>query len=444
VRTRLEACFGLALLLAGCGGAPHTTLSGNSISFPATSIGVVRYASGVKLTNFGGSALTGIRVAVSGADAAQFAASDTCVGSLGTGGSCIISAAFTPTAAGSYSATLTISDNAANSPQTISLSGTGTAERITRALYSFPEPDASITPLYALVNGAQKTIDMTMYYLVDPIFSADLVAACNRRVTVRVILDTREEGSNNAAAFTQLNSVANCSAVWANKAFAATHNKSFIVDGSQVAIMSINLHTLWYSHWRDFVLLENDPLDIAAIQPTFNADYAAGTTAAGVSGASDYKYVPGAGDNDLIWSPTTADTDMVGLITNAKSTLLVENEYMSAPDIVSALEAACQRGVQVHIAMTDFSSFSTEFAALKAAGCGVYLYPDSGGFYVHTKAVVADYGLSTQNAYMGSINYYTQSLSHNRELGIYLSDPEAVKLLNDTMAADYAGKGVIY
>ncbi len=45
------------------------------------------------------------------------------------------------------------------------------------------EPDAGFSQIYALVTNAQKTIDMTMYELVDTTFSADLVAACKRGVT---------------------------------------------------------------------------------------------------------------------------------------------------------------------------------------------------------------------------------------------------------------------
>ena len=133
---------------------------------------------------------------------------------------------------------------------------------------------------------------MTMYELVDTTFSGDLVAACQRGVKVRVILDQNLERSSNTPAYNQLNAVTNCSAVWANPVFQATHQKSFIVDGTRVAIMSLNLTSRYYTTTRDFALIENDPVDIAAIQATFNADY--------VSAA----YTPGAG-TDLIWSPTT-------------------------------------------------------------------------------------------------------------------------------------------
>ena len=308
--------------------------------------------------------------------------------------------------------------------------------QLTYTLYAFPEPDNSVTPLYTFVNNAQHTIDMTMYALEDTAFSADLVAACGRGVKVRVILDTNNEKSGNTAAYTLLNATTNCSAVWANKSFQVTHQKSIIVDGTQVAIMSLNLQSQYYSTTRDFALIENDPVDIAAIQATFNMDYGAGNT----TSTTEYAYSPGAGD-DLIWSPTTAAPDMQAIINNATKTLLVENEEMatSASYIVSDLVAACTRGVTVRIAMEYSSSYVSNFNALKAAGCKLSTYNNPNGFYIHAKAVVADYGLPTQNVYMGSINYSNASMNQNRELGVYIADPASVQLLNATMASDYAG-----
>src|ERR1017187_972194 len=103
-----------------------------------------------------------------------------------------------------------------------------TTPPLTYTLYAFPESDNSVTPLYALINAAQKTIDMTMYALEDTTFLGDLVTACNRGVKVRVILDQNLEKSGNTPAYNQLNATSNCSAVWANRAFQASHQKSII------------------------------------------------------------------------------------------------------------------------------------------------------------------------------------------------------------------------
>jgi hypothetical protein len=419
--------------------APLAQLSATSITFANTAVGTTSAASSVTLTNSGNATLDISSIVLGVTNASDFAETTTCGSTLAAGISCTISATFTPAAASSYSATITVTDNASGSPQTISLSGTGTTSAITHTLYVFPESDDSVTPLYTLVNNAKDTIDMTMYALEDTTFSGDLVAACDRDVTVRVILDVNDEKSGNTAAFNQLNAVTHCSAVCANTAFEATHQKTITIDDAQVAIMSLNLQSEYYSTTRDFALLSNDPNDIAAVEATFNKDYAAGTTSSGSSGASDFSYSPGAGD-DLIWSPTTAQADLLAIINNAKSTLLVENEEMSASNIVSALESACKRGVTVHIAMVDQSSYASEFSALVSAGCGVNTYPDTTtGFYIHAKAIVADYGLSTQNVYMGSINFSTASMTKNRELGLYISDTASVQTLYNTMTADYAG-----
>jgi cardiolipin synthase len=454
--------------LTGTGAAapagPALTLSANTLTFPSTPVGQTSATQTLTLTNSGGSPLT-LSDTVTG-NSADFTSATTCGASLAASGNCTFTLAFVPQATGTRTATITLTDNAANSPQTVSLTGTGASSgsgSTTYKLYVFPatfpapsEPDASVSALYSLINSAKSTVDMTMYELQDTTFSGDLVADCARGVKVRVILSLSEQSSNTPA-YTQLNGAgANCSAVFSNSAFVNTHQKTITVDAATTAILSLNLQTQYYSTTRDFALVENDAADIAAIEATFNADYAAGTPSGGTQGASDFNYMPGGGDTtvypggDLIWSPTTATADMLSIINNAKNSILLENEEMSDTSIVDALEAACQHGVTVHIAMVEdstnapYSDYSTEWKALEGAGCGVHVYPDTAtGLYIHAKAVVADYGLSTQNVYMGSINYSNASLTENRELGLFIADPASVAAIETTMAADYAG-GAVY
>jgi cardiolipin synthase len=439
---------------------PALTLSATTLTFPGTPVGQTSATQTLTLTNSGGSPLT-LSDTVTG-NSADFTSATTCGASLAAAANCTFTLALVPQTTGTRTATLTFTDNASTSPQTVTLTGTGSSSgsgSTTYKLYVFPptfppptEPDASVSALYALVNSAKSAIDMTMYELQDTTFSGDLVADCARGVRVRVILSLSEQSSNTPA-YTQLNGAgSNCSAVYSNSAFTNTHQKTITIDATTTAIMSLNLQTQYYSTTRDFALVETDAADIAAIEATFNADYAAGTASGGTQGASDFSYMPGGGDTtvypagDLIWSPTTATTDMLSIINNAKSSILLENEEMSDTSIVDALETACQHGVMVHIAMVEdstkapYSDYSTEWTALEAAGCGVHVYPDTAtGLYIHAKAVVADYGLSTQNVYMGSINYSNASLTENRELGIYITDAASVSAIETTMAADYAG-----
>ena len=423
-------------------------LSDIALSF-TTPVGQASRAQTVTLTNSGTAVLALSSVTIRDT---SYAMTSTCGATLAPSASCTLSITFKPQTASDLPSAIIISDNDPQTPHTIRLNGTGTSASsaavpaaqtppVTYTLYTVPETDKTITPLYALINAAQKSIDMTMYALQDTTFVNDLLAACKRGVTVRVILDQNNEKPGNTSAFTQLNGQQNCSAVWANKAFQATHQKSLVIDGTQAAIMSLNLESRDYSTTRDFAILENDPADVSAIEATFNADFAAGTTSTGTSGASDFSFFPDLG-NHLIWSPTTAQTAMVSLIANAKKTLLIENEELatSATAILSALETACKKGVQVQLAMVNNTDYAAGFTAITQAGCSIHTYPNTTtGFYIHAKAVVADYGLPTQNAYMGSINYSNASMNSNRELGMYVTDAATITSIHDTMLADYNG-----
>src|SRR3989441_4546717 len=75
---------------------------------------------------------------ITGAQAADFAfaAGNTCptgAGSVAPGASCTISISFTPAATGARTATVTITDDAAGSPQLVSLAGTGIVPAVTLA-----------------------------------------------------------------------------------------------------------------------------------------------------------------------------------------------------------------------------------------------------------------------------------------------------------------------
>jgi len=238
----------------------------------------------------------------------------------------------------------------------------------------------------------------------------------------------------------------NCAAENSNSAFTNTHQKTITVDNATTAILSLNLQSQYYSTTRDFGIVTNDTADIAAIETTFNMDWAAGTPYLGTQGASDFSYQPPLGD-DLVWSPYST-TDMLAIINNATASLYIECEEFSATNIISAVAAAAQRGVKVVFICENESNANTSaFATIKTAGANVWYYSSSTGFYIHAKTVVADLGLPTEAVYMGSINYSSASLTKNRELGVYITGNTAVSnpiaaTIAATIIADETGSGV--
>jgi hypothetical protein len=79
----------------------------------------------VTLTNTGNATLTISGIALTGANPTSFLTSNTCGSSVAAGANCNLNLRFDPKTTGSLTAALTITDNAANSPQNIALSGTG-------------------------------------------------------------------------------------------------------------------------------------------------------------------------------------------------------------------------------------------------------------------------------------------------------------------------------
>jgi hypothetical protein len=107
---------------------PVVSLSPPSLQFPAHLIGTSSATETVTLTNANGLPLTISSIAVTGTDAGDFGQTNTCGSGLPVGGSCTITVTFTPAQAGPRAASVTITDNAAGSAQSVALSGTGAVE----------------------------------------------------------------------------------------------------------------------------------------------------------------------------------------------------------------------------------------------------------------------------------------------------------------------------
>jgi len=103
--------------------APVASLSAQSLSFGSTKVGSSNTAPAISLTNSGTAALTISSIGFTGTNATAFSETNTCGSSLGAGKSCGITITFKPTVVGTLTATLDVKDNAAGSPQTVSLSG---------------------------------------------------------------------------------------------------------------------------------------------------------------------------------------------------------------------------------------------------------------------------------------------------------------------------------
>ena len=121
------ALFSLVAIAQTTGTPPSVTLSPSNIDFKDQVVGKAGKPQRITLTNAGGKPLYVNSVTIVDGESSDFALSgDTCTGStIGPGKSCVIDVSFTPSATGSRKSTLTITDNAVDSPQRVPLYGNG-------------------------------------------------------------------------------------------------------------------------------------------------------------------------------------------------------------------------------------------------------------------------------------------------------------------------------
>ena len=123
--------------LSGTGTSPAAQLSPTSLAFGVQVINTTSSSRAVTLSNTGNSTMSITSIAFTGTNAADFARTTTCGATLAAGANCSISVTFRPTATGSRTANLSVSDNAPGTPHTIPLTGTGTAVTVSPTSLTF-------------------------------------------------------------------------------------------------------------------------------------------------------------------------------------------------------------------------------------------------------------------------------------------------------------------
>ncbi|MGH9736524.1 MAG: choice-of-anchor D domain-containing protein [Candidatus Acidiferrales bacterium] len=118
--------------LAGTAQAPAAIqVTPGSLTFTSQSVGTKSTAQQVTIANTGGTTLAVNGITLSGTNPADFNETNNCPPSLAADANCVASIVFEPTSPGARSASFTVADNGAGSPQQIPLTGTATQAGVT-------------------------------------------------------------------------------------------------------------------------------------------------------------------------------------------------------------------------------------------------------------------------------------------------------------------------
>ncbi len=291
-----------------------------------------------------------------------------------------------------------------------------------QTLKLFVEPDAGESIFLDTINTAHHSIWLETYLLTDTSILQALENAAHRKLDVRVMLEPNPYGGGSSQDVLAELRLAGIIVKDTSPDYTLTHEKGMVVDGNTAFIMSCNFtYSALNGTNREYGVVDTLAPDVQNVTDIFNADW--------------NRTTPHIVNPNLVISPTNSRSALTALITNAKKTLVLEEEEMLDESIENALVTVAHRGVNVQVILptpypNENDANEQGIAILKAGSIQVREDPE---LYIHAKMIVAD---GTQ-AFVGSENISAPSLDGNRELGILLSDKSIVTILQTTFQQDW-------
>ncbi len=279
----------------------------------------------------------------------------------------------------------------------------------------FIGPTEVTDEVLAVIESADESLIVMMYLLSEDVFVNALVAAAQRGVDVRVMLDP-DQGDNSASALTAGGvQVKNAAPSWENY-----HAKVLVADGDLGVVMSGNLNYFTTHRERNYGVVLRDPEDLADIATIFDMDWSGATTGYPTC-------------TRLLISPTNARPRLAAHINSAQSSLDLAVMYVTDTDMLLEIKRRHADGATVRVLLADpgwIDGNTATAAELRAAGIPVKFLDTNG---LHAKLVVADGA-----AFVGSQNFSWTSLERNREIGVLVDDAAAMSRITGQFETDWA------
>ena len=331
-----------------------------------------------------------------------------------------------------------------------------------RAITAFASPDSTFDVLRDLLQDAESSIDLSLYYLNHTALVDELLAARDRGVQVRVLLEgSPVAGFASHYRYHAAQLVAGGVDVRLMlrvgdepTRYPYIHAKYLVVDGRYTAVMSENwgstgiptegsgnrgwgvvvesdslassltaiFETDFDTAWGDVVAFDTAtaPADFTPVEPYIREAAVAPRPPLELEQLFEVQLVAGP-DNTL------HNSTVMGLLTRAESRILVQQHHLTTwwstgeSPYLEALLAAHERGVAVTVMLDGTKQEVADnnrqgFLALQEAGVAVRYYRGDEFTRIHNKALVVD----DRWTLVGSINWGVGGGAWNREIGLIL------------------------
>ena len=280
------------------------------------------------------------------------------------------------------------------------------------------QPGDSFFPIVRAIDRAERSINLTVFRMDDPIIQTALVEAKKRRVRVRILIASSARGweAKNQKLLKD-----------AKKAGIATkepsgdskkaryHYKVMTVDDSAALVFTFNPTRENLHYTRDFGVEFYDANVVAEINRLFDADW------------DDVSFTPDE-ISPLLISPFNSREKMTSILQSAERSIDIADAKLEDPAIVKLLAAKAKGGVEVRVLGDE--PYTKLPSAIQSRAIRRYK--------LHAKCTIVD----GERAVIGSMNMRTESFDRRREVSIVVGDPEVLKRLNAVFKSDWEQKAV--
>ena len=288
-------------------------------------------------------------------------------------------------------------------------------------------PDDTGKPILDAIAGAKKSIRIKMFLFSDPDLIAATIAAHQRGVNVRVMLNPARRGGEPENEDTRkVLEAAGVEVADSNPDIDVTHEKSMVIDDETAFIHSLNWETKNLTETRDYAIITTHKHEVTEVMRCFDDDW-------------DRKTFSPGDQTHLIWCNINGRNRIAEFIDRATESLILQNERYQDEVIIERLVRASTRGVKLHILSRP--AHTLKKGKLVEGVEGLRMLKDLGakvhklkGLKLHAKMMLAD----GKHGLIGSINLAPGSFDSRRELAIEFSDEAAVRRLAEVAHHDWS------
>jgi len=279
------------------------------------------------------------------------------------------------------------------------------------------QPGDSFFPIVRAIDRAERSINLTVFRMDDPIIQQALLEARQRGVRIRVLISSSargwEEKNRKLLKDAKETGIATKEPAGDSKR-ARYHYKVMTVDDEEALVFTFNPTRENLHYTRDFGIQIYNPAIATEINRLFNADW------------NDLPFAPDQ-ESPLLVSPFNSRQKMEMLLENAGESIQIADAKLTDPAIIRLLVKKARSGIPIRVLGDE------EHGSELPSEIDFRAVPR---YRLHAKCAIID-GVT---AVIGSMNLRTESLDRRRELSITVDDADVLRGLAAVFESDWERK----